>query len=219
MAVNQFAQPVVDPTHLAQRTTLRPLEPNALGVYKMSQQFTLAATLPNVSTVLSLRWGDATRVAVVWGIRLSMIQSAAFTATQAVTLAASVARSFTVSDSGGAAILSNISKRRTSMPSSLVTDLRIVNSATGLVAGTRTVDGGPMSQLAGLGFITTINQQLYGFQGDDYGGNPNSLYYPIVLAQNEGIIVTNGGGAIPAAGSMLVTVELAWSEVLAAVFT
>jgi hypothetical protein len=56
-----------------------------------------------------------------------------------------------------------------------------------------------------LGELTDIQLQLQ--PGQDY---------PIVLAQNEGLIVYNGGAVWGAAGVITVNVDIDWTEILAA---
>jgi hypothetical protein len=140
---------------------------------------------------------------------VGFITTTAFTAAQLMSFALSIARNFTVSDSGGTAIAvtgSNL-KHRSSLgvPTSL--DVRVAATAA-LTAGTRTIDTNSLawqagwSGVVGQGIAPALNNLLSHDPGD----------YPVLLAQNEGLVILNQT-AMGAAGVGIATVALEFAEV------
>lgn len=198
----------VDPTFLALRTSQRPAE--ALGYYKVA---TVTGSVTGVGVVangplFSMRWTDAAKVAAVWGIRIAAIETTAFAAAQEVSVAATIARSFSASDSGGSAVSlsGNNAKKRTAMSTSVMGDMRVA-STTILTAGTRTLDSQDVFTAVGWAGGTGIVIDPQQWQID----NGSGLVHPIVLAQNEGIILRNKV-AFAATGVIKFYFEVDWSE-------
>lgn len=188
----------------------KPVEYGSLGIYRKSlTSGTMAAALAANSTVYSWRWGDATRLGVVQKITLDGLagSATAFTAGFA-TVRGFQARSFSASDSGGTAgtLTGNNSKLRTSMGTTLVTDVRI-SSTTNLTAGTRTLDTDPFCQLTfSIGTVASvIYAGLVPLFGEDVGPS-----MPWVCAQNEGFILQ---ATVPATGTWQFGVSTLWGEV------
>jgi hypothetical protein len=198
----------------AQRTTPRPIDYGTLGHYRIAQTVALVATQAVNGTLFSFRWGDATRFCIIGKLKISVMQTAAATATIMPSFQIFLARSFSVSDSAGTALVltGNNAKKRTSMGSSLVTDARFSAVAAGLTAGTRTLDSNPIIELATQQVITTPNATLYAAELDIGAGDGN---HPIVLAQNEGFIVRGPTIVFGAAGTANLLVEVSWAEVAA----
>jgi hypothetical protein len=198
----------------AQRTTPRPIDYGTLGHYRIAQTVALVATQAVNGTLFSFRWGDATRFCIIGKLKISVMQTAAATATIMPSFQIFMARSFSVSDSAGTALVltGNNAKKRTSMGSSLVTDARFSAVAAGLTAGTRTLDSNPILELATQQVITTPNATLYAAELDIGAGDGN---HPIVLAQNEGFIVRGPTIVFGAAGTANLLVEVSWAEVAA----
>ena len=187
-----------------------PLDYGSLGIYRKSlTSGTMAAGLGAASTVYSWRWGDATRLGVLQKHLLDGLSGSAtaFTAGFA-TVRMFAARSFTASDSAGTAgtLTGNNSKLRTSMGTTLLTDVRI-SSTTNLTTGTRTLDTDPMGQFTFT--IGTAVSVQYAFQitlfGDDVGPE-----MPYVCAQNEGFI---DQATVPATGTWQFGMTTRWAEV------
>ena len=201
-------------TFRALRTTPRPIDYGTLGHYRFAQSISLLATQAVNGTLLSFRWGDATRLCVIGKIKLSLMQTTAATATIMPDYQVYIARSFTVSDSAGGAltITGNNMKKRTSMGTTLVTDLRVSSAAAGLTLGTRTLDAAPILEMPTNSTITTPNPTLYTAELDIGAGDGN---HPVVLAQNEGIIVRGPTVVFGAAGTANLIVEMSWAEVTA----
>ena len=198
-------------TFRAVRITPKPLEYGAFGHYRVAATIPLVVTQAANGTVFSFRWGDASRIAVITKLRLSCMQTAAATATIAPNFNAFIVRSFTVSDSAGTAVTltGNNMKKRTSMGTSLVTDIRYSAVAAGLTAGTRTLDTQPIMVLPAQQTITTINPTLYTQELDVGVGDGN---HPVTLAQNEGIIIQGPSIVFGAAGTANLVVDMSWAE-------
>jgi hypothetical protein len=198
----------------ALRTTPRPVDYGTLGHYRIAQNIALVVTQAVNGSLFSFRWGDATRLAVIQKIKLSCAQTAAATATIAPNFQVFIARSFTASDTVGTAVTltGNSMKKRTSMGTTLLTDARFSAVAAGLTAGTRTLDAAPILEMPAQQTITTINPALYTAELDIGAGDGN---HPIVLAQNEGLIVRGPTVVFGAAGTANLIVEVSWAEVTA----
>lgn len=178
-----------------------------LGHYRIdSETGLIAATLAANGTLFSFRWTDSTKLCVLRDIEISCVISGAITAAVHFGLDAFIARSFSASDSGGAALTltGNNQKKLTSMGTSLVGDARIATTAT-LTPGTRTLDANPFAGVlfgtgTAIGSTALPKTKLYG--ADEY---------PIIFAQNEGFVIRNPFAG-PITGSFVVGVEVAWEE-------
>ena len=195
----------------ALRVETRPLDAGALGHYRLSTTVALVVTQAANGTLFSFRWGDATRLCVVNYIRLECQQTAAATATIAPAFEVFVARSFSASDSAGTALTltGNSFKKRTSMGTTLVTDIRKAAVAAGLTAGTRTLDGDAILQMGTVQTITNVNTSTYVKGVDFTDGND----HPLILAQNEGFIVRGPTVVFGAAGTANLIVDVGWTEI------
>jgi hypothetical protein len=202
----------IEATHRALRQTPRPTE--ALGHYRISTTVALVVTQAANGLLFSFRWGDATRFCVLQRIRLSCLQTAAATATIMPSFQVVIARAWTVSDSIGTAITltGNNMKKRTSMGTTLVTDIRKATVAAGLTAGAKTLDADPIMELPTNQTITTPNPILYERTVDLEAGDG---IHPYVFAQNEGFVVRGPTVVFGAAGTANLVVDVAWAEVTA----
>jgi hypothetical protein len=199
-------------TFRAIRTVPKPVEYGAFGHYRVVATVGLVVTQAANGALFSFRWGDATRLAVITKLRLSLMQTAAATATIMPSYNVFIARGFSASDSAGTAVTltGNNMKKRTSMGTSLVTDIRFSALAAGLTAGTRTLDTNPVLTMPTQSAITTPNATLYTSELDIGVGDGN---HPIVLATNEGIVVSGPTVVFGAAGTANLVVDLSWAEV------
>ena len=199
-------------TFRAARITPRPIEYGALGHYRFAQNIGLVVSQAAGASLMSFRWGDATRFAVINKVRLSLIQTAAATATIMPSFQVFIARGYSTSDTGGTVIstATNNTKKRTTMGSSLVTDARFSTVAAGLTAGARTLDALPVLEMPTQQTITTPNATLYAAELDIGAGDGN---HPIVLAQNEGLVVRGPTVVFGVAGTANLVVEMSWAEV------
>jgi hypothetical protein len=200
----------VDPTFKAARTVIKPDE--VTGYYQVSSYTgTLAATLAAGSPIFSMRYAPGgSTVCAIKRVNVSVIQNAAFTASQQVAFNLYVARSFSASDSGGTAIsiTGNSNKMRSSpFATSGMTDVRIASTGT-LTAGTRTLDTNPLATVSGWATISTPAGLIISptdIISHDIGD------YPITLVSGEGIVLTNAI-LFPAAGTCVVQVNVEWFE-------
>lgn len=191
--------------------TSRPIDYGSLGHYRLATTVALVVTQAANGTLFSWRWGDATRLAVLLFARLQCLQTAAATATIMPSYQVFIARGFTASDSAGTAITltGNNMKKRTSMGTTLVTDIRQSAVAAGLTVGTRTLDANPILELPTNQTITTPNATLYSNNFDA----TNAGDMPAVFAQNEGWIVRGPTVVFGAAGTANLAVDTTWGEV------
>jgi hypothetical protein len=212
----------VEQTHAALRTTSRPGE--ALGQYGFSVVTgTLAAALAASGVVFSARWGDASKLCVITSLKTRFLPLAPFTAatlTDHSSFDAFIGRSFSASHTGGTALTltGNSFKRRASMATTAFTDLRIATTAA-LGGGTVTLDPHPFCQSLRKGNRVNpaaateeiVMPTTDGMDMDIYVGDG---MHPIVLATNEGLVIRNRT-VWPAAGTGILMVDMAWSEVTA----
>lgn len=215
-------------TFRALRTVSRPIDHGSLGHYRIhASTGTLAAALAagtaTAGHVWAFRWGDATRLAVITKFKTRFLPLTPFTAatlTDHSSFDAFVVRSYTASHTGGTALTptGSSAKTRTNMGTSLATDIRIATTAA-LTAGTHTFDAFPFAQSIRKGNRVNpaaateevVMPQFDGMEMDfDMGGGD----HPIVLAQNEGLVVRNRT-VWPAAGTGILSVLIAWAEVTA----
>jgi hypothetical protein len=149
---------------------------------------------------------------VISKVKLTAIQTLASTSTIMPHFQVFIARSFSASDTSGTAVTltGNNLKKRTSMGTTLVTDMRFSSALAGLTAGTRTLDAAPVLELPMQMTITTTNTSYYTGELDIGAGDGN---HPIVLAQNEGFIVRGPTVVFGAAGTADLMVEVSWAEV------
>jgi hypothetical protein len=185
-----------------------------LGHYSLAAVSGSTTVLAAAALIFSMRYSDTNSLMVLKRISISAGITTAFTANQGLDVDAVAARGWTVSDTGGTAIVlaGNTNKARTNMGSSLMADARIA-SATALAAGaTKTLDTNAFAVgifpdaaatagalLGGLGTIDLYNEQLAG-------------QHPMVFAANEGfnlrLISVQG-----AAGVVKYYVRVDWAEV------
>lgn len=192
-----------------------------LGSYGFSVvSGTLAAALGASAVVFSARWGDATKIAVITKLRTRFLPLTPFTAatlTDHTSFDAFIGRTFTAAHTGGTALtLSGSSfKRRASFASTAFTDLRMATTAA-LGGGTVTVDAHPIAQSLRKGnrvnpAAATEEVVMPTFDGMNVDLDASGGDHPVLLVQNEGIVVRNRT-VWPAAGTGILLVEMAWNE-------
>ena len=206
----------------AQRTRATPIDYGALGHYRVSAvSGILPAVLAAGAVVYSFRWGNTPNLGVLLKLRTRFLPLTLFTAAtlnDSTSFDAVVARSFTASHTGGTTLTptGNNAKCRTSMGTSLITDLRIATTAA-LAAGTLTLDAFPFAQSIrkanrvnpAAATEETIQPTTDGMEMDfDMAAGD----HPLVFAQNEGFIIRNRT-VWPAAGTGQLMVQCVWAEV------
>lgn len=202
-------------TFRAMRVTARGVEFGSLGVYSYGQvSGTMAAGIAGNSEILQFRWADLTRFCLIFGVNLEGLggSATAFTAGFG-NVGLLIARGWSANGSGGTAatLTGNNQKLRTSMGSSLVTDLRIATTAA-LGAGTKTLDTQPIGiQAFSVGTVANVQ---YLSKVPLFGAQSGSILnpYPIVLATNEGVSMRV---TVPATGTWQFGASVNWAEVAA----
>ncbi len=204
-----LASPRVDAPHRAGRISLRPLELGNGGAYRLGGKSGALTGAGANTPVFSFRWGSDTHLALVTAISWWWFTQTAFTAAQVVDHALFVARGFTASDSAQTALTpaGNDCKKRTSYPTSKATDVRISNTGA-ITVGTRALDAqhkgsrGQWSNAVGAQLQPGSANFWFPLEGEG----------PIILAQNEGLVLQNLT-AMGATGVIRLFVDLAWLEV------
>jgi hypothetical protein len=201
-----------DQMYGALKTSWRSIDPGASGgIYRVQKNFSVGPsnTIAANAAVFSMRWTSGTYNAIIWYFKWNYLVTTAFTAQQMIDHGLYFARGFSSNDSGtGSSTLTmsgHNAKKRTSMATSQFGEIRYATSNT-LTAGTRTLDSNPLAYRGA--YLITLGTQLA-----DYW--PCNLEIdqeiPIVLAQNEGLVLNNIT-VFPAAGVINLSVEVAWSE-------
>lgn len=205
--------------------------PNVLGCYMVNGRTGTYSGQAAGAPLLSFRWTSSTAFAVIMRVGVAVATTVVATVAGNVERELIIARSFTVSDTGGTAVTltGNNQKMRTSQATSLVGDLRFGQP---LTAGTRTLDAAPVSSVTAwlptlfLGYdlgsggsytpvAATNSQGLGGIGLLPLLNATTGQDYPIVLAQNEGIIVRIGKDPQPTSATQQTYVQLSWCEVSA----
>jgi hypothetical protein len=211
----------VGPTNFAANVQHRPVDYGTGGAYRASVRTSImSAALAINAVVFSARWGDAVKVALIQRLVVRVLPLTPFTAgtlTDHTSMAAYIGRSFSGSHTGGTALTltGNNQKLRASMASSAFTDMRIATTAA-LGGGTITLDAQPFaSSLRKGNRVNPAAATEETIQPSDnvltYAPDVLAGEHPVLLAQNEGIVVTNVT-AWPAAGTAIIAVEIGWSE-------
>ncbi len=175
----------VDTSFKAARATLRPAE--SLAWHSIGASTGLITGIAAGAANFSLR-NISSNVLIIRRVGIGFVTTTAFTAAQLMEFGLTVARAFTASDTGGTIVnlTGSNAKHRTSLATLTSVDCR-VSGAAALVAGTRTLDGtslatiGGWSAAAGQTIVPAPDNLLQHAAGD----------YPLVLAQNEGLIIQN----------------------------
>lgn len=206
-------------TFRALRVVSRPLDYGALGHYQIGVPTGAYVALAANAIMFSMRWGDTTRFCVLYKAACSVAATIAATAAAHIRRELIIVRGFTVSDTAQTTINLtgnvNTNKARTSMGTSLMTDMRVMGGS-GITAGTGTADTNAFAAVAGAmgtgALTTTPNFTLIPYTEllKDDGGSS----HPIVLATNEGARWLNNPAG-PATASLISTFHMGWAEVTA----
>jgi hypothetical protein len=168
------------------RITQRPNDTGALGSYSQGATSVAFNATPGNATLYSFRWTDPSAKCVVRRISARLTHTNLYTAVQEVGLYAQIARSWTTTDAGGSTLLAP-TKRRSSMAASLLPSLnsQILAFGPGLTVGTRTSDGGSFASTQNFFLANTVGTVDMVWDASDQSKQP------IVLVQNEGIVISN----------------------------
>lgn len=206
---------------LPMHVTCKPQPVGSLGQYRWSGVTgTISAALAANAQLWYIRWTDATRLFVLHRFRAQFQPLTAFTAATLTDFGFDLIKATSVSAGGGGTDVSAAkTKMRTSMGASLLDGVGFMRiSATAALTAITTLDSYPIAQ--SLGDTQRVNPAA---GTEEQNVNEPTLFYeanmaagehPLVLAQNEGLVLRNRT-VWPAAGTGIVHVELAWSEVSA----
>ena len=197
----------VDTTFLAQRISQRPVQ--NLGWYSVGATSGALTGVAAAAPVFSLRNITSPNLLMVRRVSVGFSTTTAFTAAQALEYDLFFARTFTASDSAGTAIAitGNLNKLRTSLATPTSLDCRI-SAAAAITAGTRTLDTVALGIAAGSSTGVGTTMPLTTLMAHEAGA------HPIILAQNEGLVITNGI-AMGAIGVIRLYVNIEFAEVAA----
>lgn len=203
--------------------TPKPTPYGTLGHYAITATTgTITAGQAANIQIFHARWTDATRLAIIYEVKLLMFRD--ITTAFAAGLAEFnlvFARSWTIDGAGGAALTigSDNNQLRTSMGASLFGAIRI-STTTLLTAGTSTLDAQDLGKVFCLTTATANAMFIPSGNSETSGGGPGVVLFerdpasehPIVLVQNEGIAVR---ATVPATGTWAASVSMKWAEVTA----
>lgn len=203
----------VDGTNFrALRITNRPIDYGALGFYAIGLVTgTMAAGLAANAEIFQARWTDATRFCAVYNIGCDGAGSIVAFAAGFTKMEAMIARAWTADGSGGTAatITGNNNKLRTSMGTTLFGAIRAASTAA-LTAGTKTLDTQGIGSIIS-GAVATAGAEILP-NAELFSATSHVDNHPIVLAQNEGVIVR---ATVPATGTWTTGVSMRWAELTA----
>lgn len=192
----------------------------AAGQYRLSVATqTLAAGLPTGAVVFAARWANPTGLAVIEGFEATFLPFAIMTGTptDATSFSAYIARNYVGPHFGGSGSVLTANKMRASMSGSQFADIRIAQTV-GLVSGVFTPD--PHAFAASIRTADRVNrtgtEEIIQPFTDDIGVyfSAGDGVHPIILSQNEGILLVNRT-LWQAAGTGKLVVRLVWAEVAA----
>ena len=196
----------VDATFRAARVSIRPAE--VIGYYSVSGASGALTGVAAAGPVWSFRNTGANLI-LVRRVSIGFVTTTAFTTAQGLDYQMLRANSFTASDSGGTALFTaGQNKHRNSFTNiTSAPDIRIASTGA-LTAGTRTLETAGMGIAGGSSTGVGTNMPTADLLAYDAGD------YPLVLAQNEGFVITNGI-AMGAAGVIRLQVSVEYAETAA----
>lgn len=208
-------------------TINKPHDHGTLGHYRVQVVTgTLAAALAASAQIAQFKWTDATRFAVIFKVYSGFVTLTRFTAGTITDFGLDlfIARSFAAGGGGTTLTLTGDNQQlRTNMGASLA---QINVSTTAALTAATTLDAHPIGQTIGghgdqvvpaVGLSDRV--MTAPINGHETGGllykcNTANGEHPIVLAQNEGLVIRNRA-AWPAAGTGVYSIGFLWAEVAA----
>lgn len=207
------------PLHVA----AKPLAPStSLGSYRIAATSgTLAAALAASAQLFYLRWTDATRFFVLHKFRARFQCLTPFTAATLTDFGFDLMKATAVSAGAGGTDLGAIAKTkmRATMGASLLDTAGLMRIATtAALTALTTLDGSSIAQSVGdtqrVNPAAATEEARVNDPTLEYIADLASGEYPLTLAQNEGLVFRNRT-VWPAAGTGIIQIEMAWSEVSA----
>lgn len=220
----------VDPTFLAARIAMRPLEyvkdGRILGHYAIAQRSgELVATIGALGHLASVRWAIDDAYFVLLRLRVGWSISAAVTTAVEMNLRAIIARAFSVDFTTAITTINMVTipstnAMRRSMGSSLMGTAGPRISTTTVQSGqTLTADNAPIAMVVWPSRYPTNSTGTAVAQAVGDAGMMQTLYectspfqHPVVLSNNEGIVV-QPVTAGPATGTFAIYTQWEWAEV------
>ena len=201
----------VDPTLKALRSSSHPME--SLGQYTLSEFTGLTTGIAANGEVFQVRWTDATNLMVLRYLKIRWATVTGFTAAQECALSASKVSAWSADGSGGTTITPSVSNttNRNSYPVSKIGSMRIATTGA-LTAGTKTIAANPFLTMMRKTMAAAATVQDTDFEAEFRSSEGNVS--PIILAQNEGIVVRNVI-AQGAGGTARLAITMYWEEILA----
>lgn len=207
---------------LAQHVTCKPLPHGSLGHYRYAGTTgTLAAALAASAQLFYVRWTDATRFFVLHKFTARFQCLTPFTAATLTDFGFDLYKATTVSAGGGGTDVGALVKTRmrTSMGASLLDAAGLVRiSTTAALTAITTIDATAIANSIGdaqrVNPAAATEEQRVNDPTLTYVADMAAGEHPLVLAQNEGLVLRNRT-VWPAAGTGIVQVEMVWSEVSA----
>lgn len=191
--------------------------PNPGGSFRIARATAAlsGAQMITGAIVFAARWDNPTGLCCIESLRERVIPLGLQTGvlTDATSFDFYIARNFTVPMIGGTPLVSG-TPMRANLPASLFGDMRIATFAR-LLSGTYTPD--PHALAGSLRKANRVNRTGTEETISPFSDDINLVFmgkkgeHPIVLAQNEGILLVNRTVWGPS-GSAVVVVEMAWSE-------
>lgn len=196
----------VDATFRARRVSLRP--PEVINWNSIGGSSGALTAVAAAGPVFSLR-NVGTNLLMVRRVTVGFVTTTAFTIAQGLAYGMLKANAFSVSDSGGTALYTaGANKHRTSFTNiATAPDIRIASTGA-LTAGTRTLEAVPLAVAAGSSTGVGTSMPNAGLLIHDSGD------YPLILASNEGFIITNDI-AMGALGVIRLLVSIEYAEATA----
>jgi hypothetical protein len=218
-ALQEVGNAAFVPAHV----TAKPLaQSSSLGAYRIaSTTGTMAAALAASAQVFYVRWTDATRFFVLHSFTARFQVLTPFTAGTVTDFGFDLFKATSVSAGGLGTDLGALAKTkmRTSMTSSLLDSSGLMRiSSTAALTAITTLDATAIAQSVGDVQMLNpaaateeprINDPTLTYKTDLAGGE-----YPLILAQNEGLVLRNRA-VWPVAGTGIIQIEMSWSEVSA----
>lgn len=197
----------------------KPQDYGTLGHYQAAvQSGAIAAAMAANGEVFHARWTDATRFCLIQKIIITGIRATTAFAAGVIDIKATIARAWTGDGSGGTALTltGDNQAMRASMGASLFGAIRIATTAA-LTAGTKALDTQDVGNIithssGGVGSATPIIGSIYLPHNILFDAGVANGEHPILLAQNEGIIVR---ATVPGTGVWNIGVMIKWCEVAA----
>jgi hypothetical protein len=217
MATTTSLAAKVDPTNLAERVSIRPIEHiysgRVLGHYRWSS-FAAPQAWAGGAYLGGFRYTDASSLAVLLRVFVNVTVATAITAQRVDPINLVQARSYTAAETTNANTTTITGANQRARTASMGTSnavLQMATAAAGMTGGTRTLDanGASIAPLSGLTALGSATPNIDLYKWDKSGAD-----HPYALAANEGVLIQWGGTGL-ATGSALIGIGYEWAEVAA----